>query len=307
MRLSAVIQRYLLALLLLGAVLPPTVSAREPDSPSISIGTRAQKSCESPLLRPLLSLARLVLKFRYQTTVRGAEVFGDNPESFLVVAEHPGLLDPPIYISNLGTKVKLRPVMKKKVANDVVIRSVTKVVRAIYIPDMDDEGRGGRAGVLAAIDEAVEALDRGENVIVYLSGKIKRAPNEKVGANSFLARVKERRPQTRTVMARMRNFYGSIFSFGYNGQSPGSGMWTQRIPKIVLSVIANAFFFIPKRKVEIELKEATDLPEGKMEMNRYVVNFFNENQLPATHVPYFWWQGSKEKMTVQPIPAATPQ
>ena len=256
--------------------------------------TQTSESCESPLRRPLMSLGRQILKTRYQTTVRGSDVFNGPQQGVLVLANHPGFIDPAIMITQLDQFIKVRPLMKENVARHPVTKAVARITRAVLIPDMSEEGRGGVAAAQAAVQSVIDALARGENIILYPSGTIYRQQNEKIGANSAVDRILKALPKTKVVLARSRGIWGSSFSFGLTGESPVKKLLTRTIPRAIMSIVSGGIFFAPKRKVEIDFVEAKDMPrdQGRLAINRYLEKFYNEDAPPAMKVPYFWWQGS---------------
>jgi acyl-[acyl-carrier-protein]-phospholipid O-acyltransferase/long-chain-fatty-acid--[acyl-carrier-protein] ligase len=283
------------AALLLTLSLLSTGNLNTNNSFAESSAKTASTTCESPLRAPLMALGRGLMKTRYQTTINGSEVFNGPQQGVLVLANHPGFTDPPLLISELDRFIKLRPLMKETVTRNAPVKAVANIMRAVLIPDMDEDGRKGAGAAQAAIQSIIDALARGENIILYPSGKIYRSSLEKIGANSAVDRILQALPNTRVVLARSRGLWGSSFGFGATGESPEKTLLKKSLPRAILSIITGGIFFAPKRKVTIDVVEAKDLPrgQGKLAINRYLENFYNEDAPPAMKVPYFWWQGSK--------------
>jgi acyl-[acyl-carrier-protein]-phospholipid O-acyltransferase/long-chain-fatty-acid--[acyl-carrier-protein] ligase len=254
--------------------------------------------CQRALKKTLLKVGKQVLGLRYDTVIRGTEVFSGPNRGVLVLANHPGFADPPILMTELAPYIDLRPVMKENVVQNPILRATAQTIRAITIPDMTQEGREAVKEAQQAIQMIIDALARGENVLLYPSAKIYRGKLESLGNNSGVARILKALPDTRVVLARTRGLWGSSLGFGATGESPRKDLFKKTLPRGILSVLTGGIFFAPKRKVEIDICEPTDFPrlDGKLAMNRYIENFFNENAPPATAVPYYWWQGSEAKI-----------
>lgn len=72
----------------------------------------------------------------------------------------------------------------------------------------------------------------------------------------------------------------------------------------MLSVLANFIFFTPKRPVDIELFEPTDLPReaGRNAINEYLERFYNQDAPPNTYVPYTVWEETQQMTLPEPEP-----
>ena len=98
-------------------------------------------------------------------------------------------------------------------------------------------------------------------------------------------------PDARIVLIRHNGLWGSSFSIGFNGQMPAMGAAMARAVKCLL---LNGIFFMPKRRVTIDVVEPDDFPRTgtRSEINRYLERFYNVDAAPNTYVPYVFGAAS---------------
>ena len=236
----------------------------------------------------LVMFIRLLLRLRYRVTVQGLEKIKPDDWPILFLPNHPALIDPVIVTSRLWPRFRPRPLSDEAQVDRPFVRWLARLLRIIVLPDLSRGGRQRTKEVRAAIDRVAEALRQGDNVLLYPSGRLMRTPKEELGANSAVAQLVHDVDNVRIVMVRTTGLWGSSFS-----RAHGLPFLTRDMGRKILGLLAGAIFFMPKREVEIEVKEATDFPAtaDKMTINRYLEEFYNKQPQPRRIVPLFWWQG----------------
>ena len=261
---------------------------------------------------PLAWILRGILALRYKVTEKGLDAIpavvpqvsaecSGLPESLeggqpvhckpgvLFLPNHPALIDPPMVFSRIAGLAP-RPLADANQMRGLVQGTVAKLMHVVTIPDLRKDGKGGARGVKKAMESIIAALRQGDNVLLYPSGRVYRSSREELGANSAVAQILAEAPETRVVLVRTTGLWGS--SFGYaSGKVPN---FMRLLLRGIVAVLANGLFFTPRRQVMMEFEEPADLPRDgdKMKLNRYLEQFYNVAERPATAVPRYFWQGS---------------
>lgn len=244
-------------------------------------------------------IVRLLLGLRYSLTVTGLDTIKkQNGKGILFLPNHPALIDPVIIVSLLHKSFKPRPLGDEAQTNKPFIRQIMKRLRPVIIPDMETSDRSGSEQIRSAMKDIVNALKDGDNVLIYPSGHIYRGYLEDVGGNGIVEHILKEIPDIKIVLVRTRGLWGSSFSHA-RGEAPSV---FRDLGKYIFCVLANGMFFVPKRKVTVEFKEPDDIPRraDRLTINQYLENFYNRDPLPNTYVPYFWWEGKKQRILPEP-------
>lgn len=259
----------------------------------------------APLRHLFAWMMRALLALRYRVRVDG---LGAIPPSqpgqtgILFLPNHPALIDPVILMSHLFPRFAPRPLSDSAQIDKPGIRQLMRPLHPITIPDVQKSGRSGKQGVLEAMRAVVQALKQGDNVLFYPAGRLNRSAMEHIGANSGVAYILQQLPQTRVVLVRSSGLWGSSFSHA-PGKPPSL---FGNLRTILLALTANLVFFIPKRKVHLELQDGSHIPNkgDRQAINAALEAFYNARAPRNTFVPYFFWQGSARTLA-EPSPAAT--
>jgi long-chain-fatty-acid--[acyl-carrier-protein] ligase len=256
------------------------------------------------MIRILVSILHFILSLRYRVQLKGLDTIHSNDSrGILFIPNHPALVDPPLVFSSLYSRFKLRPLVDENQVHTSLSRLLMKKIRCVTIPDMT-EGSHGRDGVISAMNEVVSGLQQGDQILFYPSGRIYRSRLESLRGNSGVATIIREVPDVRVVLVRSTGLWGSSFSRA-SGTKPSLG---RDIWKKVWAIVSAGIFFGPKRKVTIELCEATDLPRNgdRQALNSYLEDFYNKKAPGNSSVPYFWWQGSRPKQLSEPVTVVNP-
>jgi len=252
-------------------------------------------------------LVRGLLRLRYRIRVSGLEeVAARGMRGILFLANHPALIDPVILVSELHRRFAPRPLADRDQINVAWwARWASRRARVLTMPDPTvHREAASRQEVEQALAACVEALRRGENVLIYPAGHICRQRYESLAGASGVETILRRLPEARVVLVRTRGLWGSMFSRA-SGQAPSLA---RGLRKAVLAILANGVFWSPRREVSVTLHEPSDLPRaaGRAVLNRYLETFFNQDAPPHTYVPYTIWERGGTR--VMPEPAlAVPQ
>ncbi len=240
-------------------------------------------------MRFLYVIAGLLLRLRYRIRVTGvAPAAARGRRGVLFLPNHPGLIDPVILATVLNGAFRLRPLADENQFASPLMRWFARRAGIRLIPDPAKNGLVRRGEVDVVIEQCVAGLRAGENVLLYPSGHIYRQRYEDLGANSAVESILNALPDVRIVMIRTRGLWGSSFGRGPGGAPDIFANLRRRVRDVLLGGV----FFMPRRRVTIELQEPADLPRtgGRSAINRYLEAFYNADAPPNTYVPYRHWE-----------------
>ena len=259
-------------------------------------------------MRSMLStLIKKALSLRYSITVRGLEQI-DTTRGVLVLPNHPAEIDPIIVSTYLWDTLRPRPVVIESMYNLPFLKPLMKRIDAIPMADMNYEaGPYKRRRIQRTVEDIIEILKDGENVLMYPSGRLSITGEESLGGNSGLATILKSHPQVNIALIRIRGLYGSIFSKAFTGNVTPDVVSTSKQGLRILA--ENLFFFAPRRKVEVEiLFNPSDLPRyaDALTLNRYLENFYNDPEPEsASLVPHSRWTGRCPSLPEKPAEQST--
>jgi long-chain-fatty-acid--[acyl-carrier-protein] ligase len=256
------------------------------------------------MIRFLLEMfVRAALALRYRIRVRGlARVAARGRAGILFLPNHPALIDPIIVLTILSRPFRPRALADRDQVDRFFIRFLARRTGVRTIPDIAKYGPDRREEIRAILDECIEGLRRGENLVLYPAGHLYRSRFEDLRGNSAVERALREVPRLRVVLVRTRGLWGSVFS-----QAPGHMPHVARvIRRAVRSLLLSGVFFAPRRRVTIDLHEPSDLPAGadRNTLNAFLEAFYNEAAPPNTYVPHAIWEGGGARELPDP-PART--
>lgn len=231
------------------------------------------------------NVIKMLLWLRYKITIYGLDDIASRGTSgILFLPNHPALIDPIILNTYLHKLFKPRPIADEVQIDLPLIRTLSKAVRVLSIPDMAKAGIKGGNKITNALCDTVNALEKGDNVLLYPAGHLARSRFEDLGANSAVDSILTSIPDIRIVLIRTKGLWGSSFSHG-SGKKLKLGKVILRAFKHVL---LNGIFFMPRRKVVIKCCEPEDFPrlKGRQVINRYIEDFYNKDAPESIYVPY---------------------
>ncbi len=244
----------------------------------------------------------LLLRLRYRVKLIGLDRIPQNKLGTLFLPNHPAEMDPIILGSRLWKSHRLRPVVLETFYHMPLASRIMKIMRAFPMPDMTT---GTGVYKKRRIDETLEgvskALDAGDSILMYPSGKLMRSNLELLGAASGVQRTLESTGEVQVVLVRTRGLWGSSFSTAQtDGRTPDlkqaflHGFWV---------LLKNFIFFAPRREVEIEFS----LPErplkaemSPLEINQQLEAFYNKHgEEELNLVSYSFWRQDLPEIQVR--------
>jgi long-chain-fatty-acid--[acyl-carrier-protein] ligase len=241
-------------------------------------------------VRPFIGL-------RYRIEVRGLEaVKRKGRRGILFLPNHSSLLDPAFIVAYLYPAFQLRPLADEHQVNRTVFGYIALLYGSRILPNLERSGAAARDRTRKALQDIADGLKVGENILLYPAGRLKRQYLEDIGSASGVETLVKAVPDARVVLVRHNGLWGSSFSLGFNGQMPDIGT---ALAHGIKHLLLNGIFFMPKRRMIIELVEPDDFPRTgtRAQINRYLERFYNDNAARNTYVPYdFWEQGGAREL-----------
>jgi len=247
------------------------------------------------LTRLTLWLARRILSLRYKVEVRGLEQCKRSGDT-LVLANHAAYIDPVILILYLWPHFQVRPMLMESIARIPMLGWFFRsALGAVSIPSFQGAVNSYKiAQGKKSLQEVVDGLHRGENFLVYPSGRLKRTGEERIGGASGVHEVVGVTEGSEILLVRTTGLWGSLFSWALEGEKPSLPKGFARGFKILAR---NLFLFAPRRKVLVELEMAPpDLREerDRARFNQRLEQWFNApfdgGPEPVTLVSYSRWR-----------------
>jgi long-chain-fatty-acid--[acyl-carrier-protein] ligase len=255
----------------------------------------------SAFTRLIAYVARPLIGLRYRIEVRGLEaVKQKGRRGILFLPNHSSLLDPAFIVARLYPAFQLRPLADEHQVNRTVFGYIALLYGSRILPNLERSGAGARDRTRQALQEIAGGLKAGENILLYPAGRLKRQYLEDIGSASGVETLVKAVPDVRIVLVRHNGLWGSSFSLGHNGQMPDIGSALARGIKYLL---LNGLFFMPKRRMAVELVEPEDFPRTgtRSEINRYLERFYNEGAARNTYVPYGFWEKGGAREVPDPV------
>ncbi|MCQ2353143.1 MAG: AMP-binding protein [Victivallaceae bacterium] len=252
------------------------------------------------MLVSFLSLiVKLLLKLRYRIQVYGLEKIKiEQGRGILFLPNHPALIDPEILGSFLIRKFRPWILIDDKQVAETPLKHFIRSLRLLPFADLGVVGDAGVEKCKAQFETCRRALQKGENVLMYPSGRVYRSRYENLQGNTGAYTLLRQCPGVRVVLIRTRGLWGSSFSRSCGKAVSFSAVCRENLKKLFW----NFFFFMPRRDVEITLEEVSGLSrfESKEVLNRYLENFYNQNAPANMYVPYKFWEKGGTRTVAEP-------
>lgn len=248
-------------------------------------------------------LVRALLSLRYRIEIRGLAELDkglSRKEGTLFLPNHPAHMDPLFIMLYLWPRYRLRPLVIEYVFRQTWMKPFIKLVGALSIPNFETSINQIKVRKAEkAIGEIAEGLKKGEHFLLYPSGRLKSSGREMVGGSSSAHALLQECPDTNVVLIRTTGLWGSSFSRALTGKSPDL---KRTIARGCLTALKNLLFFLPRRKILIEIEaEPKGLPRTseRLVFNRFLENWFNRypdetgkvhEEEPLRLVSYSFWR-----------------
>ena len=193
-------------------------------------------------------LFRSILALRYRVLVQGdATVRRRGTEGILFLPNHPALIDPVILITYLYRRFGVRPVAVEDQIKAPLVRAFATLFGVVPIPTLSEVDEQSAKAVQQSIDRCIEALRRGDNVLLYPAGRLMHRRCETLGGASGAYRIISEVPNVRVVLVRTTGLWGSSFGWASAGRPRLRRGLFGHLGQMLMSGV----FFAPKRAVQI--------------------------------------------------------
>jgi acyl-CoA synthetase (AMP-forming)/AMP-acid ligase II/acyl carrier protein len=245
------------------------------------------------------TIAKFLFWLRYDIRLVGLDKIAEKGKTGIVfLPNHPALIEPVIMFAYLHGPFAPHGFADFDQVNRPLIGYFARKWGIRTIPSIVHYGPAAKTQIEQVLDETIDGLKQGQNLIIWPAGQVYRSYKESLGANSSVERILKTCPNVRVVLVRSRGLWGSRFSWAW-GTEP---LVVPTLLKGALGLLASVIFFAPRRKVTIEFYEPDDLPRNadRNTFNRYLEDFYNEDTLPNTYVPYSLWEKGGTRVVPEP-------
>lgn len=232
----------------------------------------------------LSTVVKSLLRLRYRVSISGLENI-DSSRGVLILPNHPAEIDPVIVTTYLWDLLHPRPVVIEGMFKLPFLNPIMTRIRAIPMADMEfDSGPYKRRRIERTLENIRLALEYGDNILMYPSGRLSVTGAERIGGASGVHALVKTNPNINIAVVKVRGLYGSIFSKAVTG---GATPDVLRTCLRGLSILArNLFFFCPRRPVSISIDfNPPQFPRSgdALAINKYLESIYNapEPEVPA--------------------------
>lgn len=242
-------------------------------------------------MKVFIAIYRFFLSLRYKVEITGIEVLKTKNAKF-ILPNHQALIDPQLIFAHLYKYLTVVPVVTENFYKNPVLRIIFEAFNAVPVSDLSTGSRD--INVLNTIFvNVINALKKGENVLLYPSGQISGQGYERIFNKQSAWAVANNLPEnTQVIGVRIHGLWGSMWSRAWTGSVPD---FFKTFLKGVFYTFANLVFFVPKRKITIELVDITNDAKIKSKGNRLVFNtfleqFYNRNgEEPVNYLKHYFY------------------
>lgn len=224
---------------------------------------------------------KFIFFFRYRIIVKGLDKL--TPEHLkksggvLFLPNHPSyFVDPIAATLAVWPKFPIRPMVVEYMYYTPFIHPIMKFMDALPIPNFATSSNSlKRKKSEKIIQTVIDDLKKGQNFLIYPSGKVKYTAYEAIGGASAVHHILKEAPEANIVLVRIKGLWGSSFSRALANAAPSLSTVAWESFKIILK---NLIFFTPRREITIELEPApADFPyeAPRLELNKYLEKWYN--------------------------------
>lgn len=248
------------------------------------------------VLRLFLSfVARGLLWLRYRVKITGLTKVRALKGPTLILPNHPALVDPVLVMSQTVPALDPRPMLFTGNFQGLVMGSLMKVLNAAEVPPLEQFDAKAREKAAQAIRDVIDGLNRGENYLMWPSGRLQRDGLEYLGSAIALTEILRAVPNLNVVLVRTRGLFGSMASYAPTHSLPNMN---RCVVRAIGWLLANMLFFMPRRPVTqvYEILDRSKLPPTLEvdQVNRWFEAWYNaEGREEPTFVPYHWFLGPR--------------
>ena len=200
-------------------------------------------------------LLKFLIRFRYRVNITWLELMNSDGSN-LILPSHIALMDPVIMFAFLWEKKNLSPVITENYYNIPVLKRILDSIWAIPIADLTSD-KSLELDTAAIVWKAIDALKNNSNILLYPQWELARQGFQSIVGKKTAFLISQQAPKdTKILTVNIRWLRWSRSSRARTWKRPNLALF---ILKAIRFVIWNLFFFVPKRKVDIEIKDSTSL------------------------------------------------
>ena len=256
----------------------------------------------SVVTRLVAYVARPIIGLRYRIDLRGLDaVKRKGRRGILFLPNHSSLLDPALHRGALSTRRSscARSPTSTRSTGRCSATSPCSTGRA-SCPTWSAAERAPATARAPRCRRSPDGLKAGENILLYPAGRLKRAVPRRHRKRERRRDAREGGPGRPHRPRAAQRTLGQQFQprlrrrDARHRQRTGS---RRRVPP------ANGIFFMPRRRMSVELVEPADFPRTgtRAEINRYLERFYNEHAARNTYVPYGFWEKGGTREMPEPV------
>ena len=179
----------------------------------------------------------------------------DQKGSKLILPTHVALMDPVIMFAYLWDKKSLSPVVTEDYFNIPVLKQVFNSIWAIPVPDLTKNSK--ELDTSKIVWNIRKALENDHNILLYPQWALARQGFQSIVGKKTAFMIAQQAPKdTKILTVNIRWLWGSRSSWAWTWKAPNLALFALKGLRFILW---NLFFFVPKRKVEVEIKDSTEV------------------------------------------------
>ncbi len=227
-----------------------------------------------------LSWLRWLFRLRYKIRIVGLDELklkgADTPAGILFLPNHPTFfVDPLILWLVLHDKIPARPLITESIYEKPFFKAIMPMINALSVPDFElsvnpiKKKKGDKV-----LSEVISGLKKGENFLLYPSGRAKHTCYESIGGASSTHQILQECPDCNIVLIRTKGLWGSAFSRAVSDTSelPSQILFALKV------LLKNFIYFTPRREIVIEFaSEPQGFPRNgtRLELNQALEKWYN--------------------------------
>ncbi len=214
-------------------------------------------------------ILKFFIKLRYQVNVSWLELLdSDGPKLFF--PSHIALIDPIILFAFLWKRKRIKPVVTENYYNVPVLRQIFDLIWAIPVLDLTRD-KNKELDTSEIVWKVIKGLENNYNVLLYPQWALARQWFQSIVGKKTAFYASQQAPKdTKILTINIHWLWGSRSSRAWTWKRPNLAIF---FLKGLRFVVWNLFFFVPKRKVDIEIKDSTELLH---KMEKKWIDIFNQ-------------------------------
>ncbi len=219
------------------------------------------------------ALLRLILSIRYNVHVKNAYLLKSHAPK-LILPNHQAIMDPILLFASLYKYTSSVPVVTSGYYDMPIAKSIFSAWGAVRVSDLESGSRN--TNVLEQITQGInKGIKMNKNIVLYPGGQLAGQGYERIfNKQSAYRAVKDIPSNAEVIAVRISGLWGSRWSKAWTGKSPH---FLSVLLKCLGFTFINLLFFMPRRKVSIEIENITKQAKEQSLIDKTAFNNFLEN------------------------------